>query len=367
MIVRGAALLTIRRAIGDDGRNLEGRKGTGRLKEFKMFRSSKKRLAILFDDWYELIAIGTGIVSLVLMIILALIFIMTGPALGAAPQQKVFPSAEEASRALIEAAKAKDTKPLLDILGPEARSFLDTGDAVSDRASRERFIQFYQESNSLVKSGDSKVSLEVGKDKWPFPIPIVKESTGWRFDTKAGREEVINRRIGRNELDVIQVSLAFVDAQLEYYQRNPLKEPLLQYAQKFLSSQGKKDGLYWETKTGEEPSPFGALVAQARAEGYKAEAGRPNPYHGYYYKMLTGQGTNAQGGAYEYLVRGKMIGGFGMVAYPAQYGASGVMTFLVSHDGVVYEKDLGPNTAQTAASMSKFNPDKSWKEAAKIR
>src|SRR5262245_51775237 len=324
-----------------------------------MFRSIGKKLPALLSDWFDVIAVGMGI--------LTLIFAMAQVALGAAPAQKVFASPEEASRALIDAAKAKDSKPLLDILGPEAKSFLDTGDAVSDRESRERFVKFYEESNSLVKSGDSKATLEVGKDKWPFPIPIVKESSGWRFDTKAGREEVINRRVGRNELDVIQVCLAFVDAENEYYRRNPLKEPLLQYAQKFLSTKGKKDGLFWETKSGEELSPFGSLVAQARAAGYTATAGKPTPYHGYYYKILTGQGANAQGGAYEYVVRGKMVGGFGMVAYPAQYGNSGVMTFVVSHDGVVYEKDLGPNTAQTAASMTKFNPDKTWKEAAKIR
>src|SRR5262245_41721821 len=252
-----------------------------------MFRSIGKKLPALLSDWFDVIAVGMGI--------LTLIFTMAQLALGATPAQKVFASPEEASRALIDAAKAKDSKPLLDILGPEAKSFLDTGDAVSDRESRERFVKFYEESNSLVKSGDSKATLEVGKDKWPFPIPIVKESSGWRFDTKAGREEVINRRVGRNELDVIQVCLAFVDAENEYYRRNPLKEPLLQYAQKFLSTKGKKDGLFWETKSGEELSPFGSLVAQARAAGYTATAGKPTPYHGYYYKILTGQGANAQG------------------------------------------------------------------------
>jgi hypothetical protein len=206
--------------------------------------------------------------------------------------------------------------------------------------------------------------LEIGKDKWPFPIPIVKESSGWRFDAKEGREEIIDRRIGRNELDVIQVCLAFVDAQLEYYRRNPLQEPLLQYAQKFLSTKGKRDGLYYETKQNEDASPWGS---QARGEGYRRTGGKPVAYRGYYYQILTGQGPNAPGGAYEYVVRGKMMGGFGMVAYPAQYGSSGVMRFVVNHDGVVYQKDLGPNTAQTAAAMTKFNPDKTWTEATKIR
>ena len=323
-----------------------------------MFRSFG-RLRLLLNNWLEPIAVVTGI--------LTIIAVMSQAALGASPPQKVFPSPEEAVRALIDASKGKETKPLLDILGPEARSFLETGDPVSDRESRERFVKFYGESNALVKSGETKMLLEVGKDKWPFPIPIVKESSGWRFDTKEGREEIVNRRIGRNELDVIQVCLAYVDAQLEYYRRNPLNVPLLQYAQKFLSTKGKRDGLYWEAKQGDEPSPFGSLIARARAEGYKGAAGKPVPYHGYYYKILTGQGPNAAGGAYDYVVRGKMLGGFGMVAYPAQYGSSGIMTFVVNHDGVVYEKDLGPKTAQTAASMTKFNPDKSWKDAARIR
>ena len=323
-----------------------------------MFRSFG-RLRLLLNNWLELIAVVTGI--------LAIIAVMSQAALSASPPQKVFASPEEAVRALIDASKGKETKPLLDILGPEAKSFLETGDPVSDRESRERFVKFYGESNALVKSGETKMLLEVGKDKWPFPIPIVKESSGWRFDTKEGREEIVNRRIGRNELDVIQVCLAYVDAQMEYYRRNPLNSPLLQYAQKFRSTKGKRDGLYWEAKQGDEPSPFGSLVARARAEGYKGTAGKPVPYHGYYYKILTGQGPNAPGGAYDYIVRGKMLGGFGMVAYPAQYGSSGIMTFVVNHDGVVYEKDLGPKTAQTAASMTKFNPDKSWKAAAKIR
>jgi hypothetical protein len=321
-----------------------------------MIMSPAKRRRLL-SNRLGLIALGLGT--------LAFLCASAQVALSATTQ-KVFSSPEEAVKGLMDAAKANDTKPLLSILGPEAKSFLETGDPVSDRESRERFLKFYEEANTLVKSGDSKAILEVGKDKWSFPIPIVKENSGWRFDTKEGREEVINRRIGRNELDVIQVCLAYVDAQMEYYRRNPLNGQLLQYAQKFLSTSGKRDGLYWEAKTGEEPSPFGELAARARAEGYKGKTGKPIPYHGYYYKILTGQSSNAPGGAYDYVVRGRMIGGFGMVAYPAQYGSSGIMTFLVNHDGVVYEKDLGPSTAKIAASMTRFNPDKSWKEAAKI-
>jgi hypothetical protein len=323
---------------------------------FEMMNFSEKKRTRR-NSGFDPVAIKLGIVALVLA--------MAEIVLGASPRQKLFASADEAARALIEAAKAEDAKPLLQILGPEAKSFLESGDRVSDRESREWFVAAYGEAHALVKSGESKVFLEVGKDKWPFPIPIVHEKAGWRFDTKEGREEIVNRRIGRNELDVIQVCLAFVDAQLEYYRRNPQNEPLLQYAQKFLSTKGKRDGLYWEGKSGEEPSPFGSLVAEARAEGYREGGGKPVPYRGYYYKILTGQGKDAPGGAYDYRVRGKMAGGFGMIAYPAQYGSSGVMTFIINHDGIVYEQDLGSKTAQVAAAMTRFNPDKSWKQAAK--
>ena len=283
-------------------------------------------------------------------------------AMGAAARQKSFPAPEEGVRALIEAAQKNDTTTLLAILGPEAKSLVNTGDPVSDRENRERFLKSYEESHTLVQSGDTKVVVQIGKDEWPFPIPLIKGSAGWRFDTQEGKAELRNRRIGRNELDVIQVCLAYVDAQREYYVRNPMNATLLQYASKFLSTKGKRDGLYWKTPDNESPSPLGPLVAQARREGYKRAAGQPVPYHGYYYKMLTGQGPDAPDGAYDYVVRGKMIGGFALVAYPAQYGSSGIMTFIVNHDGVVYEKDFGPNTAATVQSMTKFNPDKTWKQ-----
>src|SRR5215813_5356483 len=300
---------------------------------------------------------------LMMVLVLCLVFMgSVGIALGAAVRQQSFPSPEEGGRALMEAATNNDTARLLQVLGPEAQPFLNTGDAVSDRASRARFVQAYEEAHALVQSGDTKVILQTGKDEWPFPIPLVKSGTSWRFDSKAGKEEILNRRIGRNELDVIQVCLAYVDAQREYYRRNPQHVALLQYASKFMSTKGKRDGLFWETTADELPSPLGPLVAQARREGYKRIAGKPIPYHGYYYKMLTGQGPKAPGGAYDYVVRGQMIGGFAMVAYPAQYGSSGIMTFIVNHDGVVYQKDLGPRTAALAQSMTKFNPDETWKK-----
>jgi hypothetical protein len=285
-----------------------------------------------------------------------------GIAIGDAARQQSFPAPEEGARALMDAAKNNDTASLLQVLGPEAQSFISTGDPVSDRASRARFVQAYEEAHTLVQLGDTKAILQIGKDEWPFPIPLVKDNTSWRFDAKEGKEEILNRNIGRNELDVIQVCLAYVDAQREYYMRNPQHVALPHYASKFMSTQGKRDGLYWETTADEPTSPLGPLLVRARREGYNPTASKSIPYHGYYYKMLTGQGPSAPGGAYDYVVRGQMIGGFAMVAYPAQYGSSGIMTFIVNHDGGVYQKDLGPHTAATAQSMTKFNPDETWKK-----
>jgi hypothetical protein len=190
----------------------------------------------------------------------------------------------------------------------------------------------------------------------------VKGKDGWRFDARQGREEVLNRRIGRNELSAAQAMLAYVDAQREYYLRNPRNDKLLHYAQKFDSAPGKRDGLYFPTRTGEKPSPLGPLFASAKAAGYTKDGDRmPDPYYGYRYRILKGQGPDAPGGAYDYVVQGRMIGGFALIAWPASYGSSGVMSFIVNHEGVVYEKDLGPNTAAAAAKITRFNPDRSWK------
>jgi hypothetical protein len=287
---------------------------------------------------------------------------LVGIAMGAAAKQKRFPSPEAAVQALMDAAKRNDIDTMLQIFGPEAESFINTGDPVSDQISRARFVQAYEEAHALVRSGDTKVTLQVGKDEWPFPIPLVKDSTSWHFDAEAGQEELLNRIIGRNELDVIQVCLAYVDAQREYYRRNPQRDALLQYAQRFMSTEGERDGLYWETTADEAPSPLGPFLARARTEGYEHTADNPIPYYGYYYKILTGQGPNAPGEVYDYVVRDKMIGGFAMVAYPAQYGSSGIMTFIVNHDGVVYQKDLGPDTTAIAQSMTTFDPDETWEK-----
>ena len=268
----------------------------------------------------------------------------------AADGQKSFASPEDAARELVSALKAGDTKGVLAVLGAEARPIIRTGDAAADKAGRERFVKAYEEANRLEKSGDAKVILSVGKDNWPLPIPIVKDGAGWRFDTQAAKAEILNRRIGRNELSAMQAVQAYVDAQREYYLRNPQNDKLLHYAQRIISTQGKRDGLYYPTKSGEPPSPLGALFAGGRT------------YHGYRYRILKQQGPDAPGGAYDYVAQGKMIGGFALVAYPASYGSSGVMTFLINHDGVVYEKDLGPDTAQSVQEITRFNPDKSWKQ-----
>jgi hypothetical protein len=218
------------------------------------------------------------------------------------------------------------------------------------------------ENIRLATEGDNTV-LYVGKQDWPFPIPIVKKSDNWVFDTEKGKEEIINRRIGENELNAIQTVLAVVDAQREYAMKDRDRNALLEYAQKFVSDPGKKNGLYWEVKAGEPQSPLGPIMTRVRAAGYQGKASAtPVPYHGYYFRILTAQGKTAPGGAYSYMVKGKMIGGFAVVAYPAEYGNSGVMTFIVSHDGKVFQKNLGANTAAVAKSLKEYNPDKTWEE-----
>jgi hypothetical protein len=264
--------------------------------------------------------------------------------------------------ALVTAAKADDEKQMLAIFGSGAKPLISSGDPVADRAAYERFVARYEESNQLTHPSDTQAVLEIGKEAWPFPIPLVKDKSGWRFDTAAGQEEVLNRRIGENELSAIQACLAYVDAQREYYLRDPDRDSLLHYARHLQSTNGKRDGLYWPTAEGEPESPLGSFFAQARAEGYATgSTGEPRPYHGYLFRILDAQGPHAEGGAYSYLAKGELMGGFAMVAYPAKYGASGVMTFLVNHDGVVFEKDLGSRTANLARRMKRFDPDESWK------
>ncbi len=220
-----------------------------------------------------------------------------------------------------------------------------------------RFLEAWAKSHRVVPAGPDKALLEVGTDGWTLPIPIVKAGTGWRFDTKAGAEEMRVRRIGRNELAARQVVLAIYDAEREYAARDANGDGRLDYAPKLASARGKKDGLYWPTGPGEEPSPLGELVAEVQAKG----GARGSGYHGYRYRILAAQGPHAPGGAFDYVVGGHMIGGFAVVAWPVKYGATGVMTFMVNHGGVVYEKDLGPETANRVRAMKRFDPDSSWK------
>lgn len=289
-------------------------------------------------------------------------FVHTGVSFAAAATQKSFASAEEAAKALAIAAKNNDENELLSIFGPSSRELIDSGDKVADKERRGRLIKAYDEKNRLVQKGDEFI-LVIGNNDWPFPIPLAKKGTAWVFDTEKGKQEVLNRRIGENELYTIQTLLAVVDAQREYAMKDRDKNGLLEYAQKFISDTGKKNGLYWEVKTGEAESPLGPIMAQARSQGYQGKpAAEPVPYHGYYYRILTAQGKAAPGGAYSYLVKGKMIGGFAVVAYPAQYDNSGVMTFIVNYDGKVFQKNLGKNTASVAKAMKEYNPDSTWSE-----
>jgi hypothetical protein len=299
--------------------------------------------------------------AMVIVSMIAIIVSFQGAA-AADLKQKTFKSPDEAVKALIESVRAKDKEELLAIFGPSGKEIISSGDEVADRKMGERFVKAYEEANKVVTESDTKMVLHVGKEDYPFPIPIVKKGELWFFDTQAGKEEILNRRIGRNELSTIQVCLAYVDAQREYARRDREAGGLKEYAQKFISEKGKKDGLYWETKGGEEQSPLGPFVVNAIKEGYTKKGDKPIPYHGYYYKILKAQGKNAADGGYDYIVRGKMIGGFALVAYPAEYGVSGVMTFIVNHDGVVFEKDLGKQTEKLAGAMKKFDPDKTWKK-----
>jgi hypothetical protein len=279
-------------------------------------------------------------------------------------QQKSFASPEEAVNSLVVAVRADDKKEMLAILGQGGKELISSGDEVADEVGREKFLKAYDEMNKLEKESAGKIILHVGVDNWPLPIPIVEKKNMWVFDTKAGKEEILNRRIGRNELNVIEVIHAYVYAQHEYATKDCIGSGKVEFAQKFISTKGKHDGLYWNAKEGEEQSPLGPLVAQASKEGYASKIEGINfaPFHGYYYKILKGQGNHAQGGAYNYIVKGKMILGFALVGYPAEYGNSGIMTFLVNQEGIIYQKNLGKNTKCIAESMKTFDPDKTWKK-----
>jgi hypothetical protein len=285
---------------------------------------------------------------------------MPALAASAAKAQKSFASPEAALQNLVSALKKDNQQELLAILGPGSESIVSSGDPVSDKAGKERFLKLYEEKKVIEKPTTGKAVISVGNDRYPFPIPLVKKGGKWVFDTKAGKDELLSRRIGSNELSVIEVLQAYVEAQHEYASS---PAGALEFAQKVRSTPGQKDGLYWEAKEGEPESPFGPMIAKATAEGYgNAQEGEPAPYHGYLFRILKGQGKNAPGGAYDYVFNGRMVLGFGAIAYPAEYGASGIMTFIVNQNGAVYQKDLGKDTAKTAAAIKLYDPDKTWKK-----
>jgi len=293
--------------------------------------------------------------TLVSMAVVALLCASTS----VATAQQAFKTPEEAATALVGAAKSGDMKAITTVLGPDGDDIVSSGDEVADAATRAKFVTAYDAKHTIAMEGDSKAIMVIGPDDFPLPIPIIRKDGQWQFDTAAGREEILFRRIGENELDAIQSALAYVDAQDEYAEKDRTGAGINTYAQRIISQPEKKDGLYWPTSQGEDPSPLGELIAEATKQGYRVGGGR-TPFHGYYFKILTRQGPAAPGGEADYVVNGKMIGGFALVAYPAEYRNSGVMTFIVNHAGTVFQKDLGPNTAQLAERMTSFNPDKSW-------
>jgi Protein of unknown function (DUF2950) len=274
-----------------------------------------------------------------------------------------FATVDEAVDALISAVREDGTDGLVAVLGSEGEELADSGDPVADAERRQHFVAAYEELHRIEKDDDDSSTLIVGKEEYPFPIPLVREEAGWRWDTDAGFEEIIARRIGENELSVIEVMDAVVDAQLEYAQGDR-DGAGPQYARKILSSDGKRDGLYWPASSEGGQSPLGPLIAKARSEGYSKpdDAETPAPYHGYLYRILLSQGPNAAGGAREYVINGRMIGGFGLIATPAEYGNSGIMTFIVNQNGQVFQKDLGPETAREAEKIDSFDPDETWEK-----
>jgi hypothetical protein len=286
------------------------------------------------------------------------------PAASARPAfvQSTYASPEDAAKALADAIRSDERKQIWRVLGPGASKFIRSGDPVQDEDARQAFVAAYDKSVKIERDGKARATLLIGLTDFPFPYPLVLKDGRWQFDAKQGNEQVLDRRIGRNELAAIKVCLAYVDAQREYARLDRDGNGLLEYAQKLASSPGKHDGLYWETKVGEAPSPLGPLTANAHGQGYDRH-GPGDPYHGYYYKILTGQGKDAPGGAYDYIVDDRMIGGFALVAYPARWGNSGVMTFICNHDGVVFERNLGKDTVTMASAMTIYNPDAGWEKS----
>jgi len=289
----------------------------------------------------------------------AFLFMVCFPTRSMAQQlgRKTFSSPEEASKALVTAMQSNDERALLEILGPAGKRIVSSGDETEDADSRASFVQKYEQMHRLVREPDGTTTLYIGAENWPTPIPLMNKGNSWYFDTEAGEKEILFRRIGRNEMSAIRVCQQLVAAQKEYYASHN------EYAQKIFSHEGQHNGLYWKVAGGEPESPIGPLVAAAAAEGYpEHQNGVPTPYRGYYYHILTRQGKSGPGGAKSYIVNGKMTDGFAFLAYPAEYRSSGVMTFIVGQDGVVYQKDLGKKTQALAKAMKEYDPDTAWQK-----
>jgi hypothetical protein len=286
---------------------------------------------------------------------------VAAPASGA-PGQVTFASADEAVAALLDAVKLGDLKRIFAVLGPGSEALINSGDQHADAANRQKFVADYEAQHKLAEVSPGRDVLDVGVNDWPLPIPVVQVNGRWRFDSSAGAQEIVNRRIGRNEIAAIRVALTYVDAQRDYFDRSKQAGGTGEYAQRLISTPNRHDGLYWEAAAGEPESPFGPLVAQAIEEGYPGDivSGRQIPYQGYYFRVLKAQGGNAPGGAKSYMADGRMTEGFALVAWPASFGASGIMTFVVDQDGVVFQEDLGKGTAAAVAAMTRFDPDLTW-------
>jgi hypothetical protein len=287
------------------------------------------------------------------------------PAVSHAQQQgqKTFASAEEASNALFTAAQSNDEKAMLEIFGPDGKQVVSSGDDVQDQEMHANFAKKYQEMHRLVNEPDGTTSLYIGAENWPAPIPLIHKGNVWYFDTQAGTREILYRRVGRNEITTIRVCQELVAAQKDYFSQNHNE-----YAQRFFSDAGQHNGLYWKAADGGPQSPIGPLIASAVKEGYEnLPEGGPTPFHGYYFHILYAQGRHAPGGSKNYIVAGKMTGGFAFVAYPAEYRSSGVMSFIIGSDGVIYEKDLGKNTESIVKAMKKFDPDSSWHKSEDVQ
>jgi hypothetical protein len=273
-----------------------------------------------------------------------------------------FANPDQAVDALLAASRGNDADGLQKIFGAAGRDLVSSGDEIADRDARARFVTHMAEGRKIRRDSADRATFVVGAEEWPFPIPLVRQGGVWHFDVVAGEQEILNRRIGRNEFDAIDICRNYVREQREYAADLQLENRPAEYAQKFVSSPGQHDGLYWPAAPGEKESPIGPQMARARAEGYGGrQKGAREPYHGYYYNILKSQGASAPGGAHDYIVGGRMTGGFALIAFPAKYGNSGVMTFIVNQDGILFQKDLGPETAAIAAAITTFDPDRSWK------